>query len=108
MLIQAAEAQEALEKDSLANVESEVREELAQTLQGDDVSLCDSPPLFGIFFFFSFLIFAYHLSISTCQQLETAVADEMSTLIEEWETVLDELETESAHLLVCFFLQPLK
>lgn len=63
----AAEAQEALEKDSLANVESEVREELAQTLQGDD--------------------------------LETAVADEMSTLIEEWETVLDELETESAHLL---------
>jgi hypothetical protein len=37
--------------------------------------------------------------------LETAVADEMSTFTEEWEAVLDELETESAHLLVCFFLQ---
>ena len=34
---QAAEAQETLEKESLAKVESEVREELAQTLQGDDV-----------------------------------------------------------------------
>ncbi|KAL5566846.1 hypothetical protein UlMin_030010 [Ulmus minor] len=63
----AAEAQEALEKESLARVESEVREELAQTLHGED--------------------------------LETAVADEMTTLIEEWETSLDELETESAHLL---------
>ncbi|GMY20566.1 protein CHROMATIN REMODELING 20, partial [Fagus crenata] len=63
----AAEAQEALEKDSLAKVESEVREELALTLRGDD--------------------------------LETAVADEMSTLIEEWEAALDELETESGHLL---------
>ncbi|KAF5735221.1 protein CHROMATIN REMODELING 20 isoform X4 [Tripterygium wilfordii] len=63
----AAEAQEALEKESLAKVESEVREELAQTLDGDE--------------------------------LETAVADEMTTLIEEWEDVLDELETESAHLL---------
>lgn len=50
MLIQAAEAQEALEKDSLANVESEVREELAQTLQGDDVSLCDSPLFLALFF----------------------------------------------------------
>lgn len=105
MLIQAAEAQEALEKDSLANVESEVREELAQTLQGDDVSLCDSPLFFSLFLK---KIFACHLFDSTCQQLETAVADEMSTLIEEWETALDELETESAHLLVCFFLQPLK
>ncbi|PON45964.1 hypothetical protein PanWU01x14_254720 [Parasponia andersonii] len=63
----AAEAQETLEKESLAKVESEVREELAQTLHGDD--------------------------------LETAVADEMTTFIEEWEAVLDELETESAHLL---------
>lgn len=33
-------------------------------------------------------------------QLENAVADEMATFKEEWETVLDELETESAHLLV--------
>ncbi|OMO96092.1 SNF2-related protein [Corchorus olitorius] len=33
----AAEAQETLEKESLAKVESEVREELAQTLQGDDL-----------------------------------------------------------------------
>nr|XP_011466019.1 PREDICTED: protein CHROMATIN REMODELING 20 [Fragaria vesca subsp. vesca]XP_011466020.1 PREDICTED: protein CHROMATIN REMODELING 20 [Fragaria vesca subsp. vesca] len=63
----AAEAQEALEKESLAKVETEVREELAQTLQGND--------------------------------LETAVADEMATLIEDWKTELDELETESAHLL---------
>ncbi|KAA3472957.1 protein CHROMATIN REMODELING 20 [Gossypium australe] len=50
----AAEAQETLEKESLANVESE---------------------------------------------LETAVADEMATFIEQWEAVLDELETESAQLL---------
>ncbi|XP_035548930.1 protein CHROMATIN REMODELING 20 isoform X2 [Juglans regia] len=63
----AAEAQEALEKESLAKVESEVKEELAQTLHGDE--------------------------------LETAVANEMTTLIEEWEAVLDELETEGAHLL---------
>lgn len=63
----AAEAQETLEKESLAKVESEVREELAQTLQGDD--------------------------------LETAVADEMATFIEQWEGVLDELESESAQLL---------
>ncbi|XP_062144100.1 protein CHROMATIN REMODELING 20 isoform X4 [Alnus glutinosa] len=63
----AAEAQEALEKESLAKLESEVREELTQTLQGED--------------------------------LETAVADEMATFTEEWEAVLDELETESAHLL---------
>ncbi|GMI79137.1 hypothetical protein like AT1G08600 [Hibiscus trionum] len=63
----AAEAQETLEKESLAKVESEVRKELAQTLQGDD--------------------------------LETAVADEMTTFIEQWEVVLDELETESAQLL---------
>ncbi|PQQ18968.1 protein CHROMATIN REMODELING 20 [Prunus yedoensis var. nudiflora] len=63
----AAEAQEALEKESLAKVESEVREELAQTLHEDD--------------------------------LETAVADEMTILMEEWQAELDDLETESAHLL---------
>lgn len=63
----AAEAQEALEQESLEKVEQEVRDELAERLQGDD--------------------------------LETAVADEMETLREEWETSLDELETESAHLL---------
>ncbi|KAJ6379971.1 hypothetical protein OIU76_016599 [Salix suchowensis] len=63
----AAEAQEALEKESLAKVESDVREELVQSLQGDD--------------------------------LETAVEDEMATFREEWENVLDELETESYHLL---------
>ncbi|EXB93143.1 Transcriptional regulator ATRX-like protein [Morus notabilis] len=62
----AAEAQETLEKESLAKVEGEVREELAQTLNGDE--------------------------------LETAVADEMATFIEEWEALLDKLETESAHL----------
>ncbi|RZB45320.1 Protein CHROMATIN REMODELING 20 isoform C [Glycine soja] len=64
----AAEAQEALEEESLSKVESEVRQELKQNLQGDD--------------------------------LETAVADEMATFKEEWEAVLDDLETESAHLLV--------
>ncbi|RZB45318.1 protein CHROMATIN REMODELING 20-like isoform X1 [Glycine soja] len=63
----AAEAQEALEEESLSKVESEVRQELKQNLQGDD--------------------------------LETAVADEMATFKEEWEAVLDDLETESAHLL---------
>ncbi|XP_031397920.1 protein CHROMATIN REMODELING 20 isoform X2 [Punica granatum] len=63
----AAEAQEALEKESLAKLESEVREELAQSLTGDE--------------------------------LEKAVADEMDTYKEEWEAALDELETESAHLL---------
>lgn len=34
-------------------------------------------------------------------QLEKAVADEMDTYKEEWEAALDDLETESAHLLVC-------
>ncbi|XP_021684987.2 protein CHROMATIN REMODELING 20 isoform X2 [Hevea brasiliensis] len=63
----AAEAQEALEKESLFKVESDVREELAQTLHADD--------------------------------LEAAVQNEMTTFKEEWEAVLDELETESAHLL---------
>ncbi|XP_052191334.1 protein CHROMATIN REMODELING 20 [Diospyros lotus] len=63
----AAEAQESLEDESLAKVETEVRQELAQSLHGDD--------------------------------LEKAVADEMATFREEWEAVLDELETESAHLL---------
>lgn len=63
----AAEAQESLEEESLSKLEIEVREELAQTLQGND--------------------------------LETAVAEEMANFKEEWEAVLDELETESAHLL---------
>lgn len=45
------------------------------------------------------------LTHCTCLQLETALADEMATLIEYWKSELDELETESAHLLVCFFLQ---
>lgn len=63
----AAEAQEALEKESLARLEDEVRAELAQTYVGDD--------------------------------LEKAVADELDTYLEEWEAQLDELETESAHLL---------
>lgn len=37
-------------------------------------------------------------------QLENAVTDEMKTFKEEWEAVLDELETESAHLLVRIIL----
>ncbi|CAM8891643.1 unnamed protein product [Rhodiola kirilowii] len=64
----AAEAQETLEEESLAKVESDVREELAQTLSGDE--------------------------------LEKAVEMEMKTFREEWENVLDELESESSHLLV--------
>lgn len=63
----AAEAQESLEDESLAKVEVDVRQELAQRIQGKD--------------------------------LEKAVADEMTTYREEWEATLDELETESAHLL---------
>lgn len=63
----AAEAQEALEKESLARLEDEVRAELSQTYDGDD--------------------------------LEKAVADELDTYREEWEAQLDELETESVHLL---------
>lgn len=63
----AAEAQESLEKESLVKVEREVKEELAQTLHGDN--------------------------------LEMAVANEMEAFREECEAVLDELETESAHLL---------
>ncbi|KAJ4968959.1 hypothetical protein NE237_015660 [Protea cynaroides] len=63
----AAEAQESLEKESLAQVEGEVRAELAQTLHGDD--------------------------------LEMAVTAEMRTFIEQWESVLDGLEMESAQLL---------
>ncbi|KAM3290099.1 protein CHROMATIN REMODELING 20 [Capsicum chacoense] len=63
----AAEAQESLEEESLSRVETDVREELSQTLTGDE--------------------------------LENAVADEMTTFKEEWEAVLDDLETESAHLL---------
>ncbi|CAI9759256.1 unnamed protein product [Fraxinus pennsylvanica] len=63
----AAEAQEALEDESLAKVEADVRGELAQSLSGDD--------------------------------LEKAVKEEMTTFKEEWEVELDDLETESAHLL---------
>nr|XP_009630502.1 protein CHROMATIN REMODELING 20-like [Nicotiana tomentosiformis] len=63
----AAEAQEALEEESIAKVEADVRAELAQSLSGDE--------------------------------LEKAVADEMAIFKEDWENVLDELETESAHLL---------
>ncbi|PSR98829.1 Protein CHROMATIN REMODELING like [Actinidia chinensis var. chinensis] len=63
----AAEAQESLEDESLAKLEEEVRQELAQSLHGED--------------------------------LEKAVTDEMTTFREEWETVLDELEKESADLL---------
>lgn len=63
----AAEAQEALEDESLAKVEVEVRDELAQSLEGE--------------------------------ALENAVADEMLALREKWEDELDDLETESAHLL---------
>ncbi|CAM8950311.1 unnamed protein product [Rhodiola kirilowii] len=63
----AAEAQETLEEESLAKVESDVREELAQTLSG--------------------------------YELEKAVEMEMKTFREEWENVLDELESESSHLL---------
>ncbi|KAI3724262.1 hypothetical protein L2E82_36033 [Cichorium intybus] len=63
----AAEAQEALEDESLAKVEVEVRDELAQSLEGE--------------------------------ALENAVADEMIALREKWEDELDDLETESAHLL---------
>lgn len=33
-------------------------------------------------------------------QLEKAVVEEMSTYKEEWESVLDDLEQESAYLLV--------
>nr|GEV58512.1 protein chromatin remodeling 20 isoform X1 [Tanacetum cinerariifolium] len=63
----AAEAQEALEDESLGKVEIEVREELAQSLEGE--------------------------------ALENAVAEEMIALREKWEDELDELETESSHLL---------
>lgn len=63
----AAEAQESLEKESLARVEKEVREELSQNLHGD----------------------ALNLALST----------EMQTFREEWEAVLDGLETKSALLL---------
>ncbi|XP_008807947.1 protein CHROMATIN REMODELING 20 isoform X2 [Phoenix dactylifera] len=63
----AAEAQESLEKESLARVESEVRVELAENLLGD--------------------------------ALEMAVSTEMQTFREEWEAVLDDLETQSSLLL---------
>ncbi|KAK6137734.1 hypothetical protein DH2020_028518 [Rehmannia glutinosa] len=63
----AAEAQEALEEESLVKVEADVRKELAQSLSGNE--------------------------------LEKAVEEEMLVFKEEWEMELDELETESAHLL---------
>ncbi|XP_051119835.1 protein CHROMATIN REMODELING 20 [Andrographis paniculata] len=63
----AAEAQEALEEESLAKVEADVRKELAQSSSGDE--------------------------------LEKAVTNEMAAFKDEWEVQLDELETESAHLL---------
>ncbi|KAK6144897.1 hypothetical protein DH2020_021717 [Rehmannia glutinosa] len=64
----AAEAQEALEEESLVKVEADVRKELAQSLSGNE--------------------------------LEKAVEEEMLVFKEEWEMELDELETESAHLLL--------
>ncbi|XP_020547292.1 protein CHROMATIN REMODELING 20-like [Sesamum indicum] len=67
----AAEAQEALEEESLMKVEADVRKELA-------LSLSDN-------------------------ELEKAVVEEMFTFKEEWEVELDELETESAYLLVYTF-----
>lgn len=94
MFFQAAEAQETLEEESLAKVESEVRQELKQTLQGDDVGSLSVPR------FIIVLFLAYDLFVFSCLQLEAAVADEMTTFKEEWEAVLDDLETESAHLLV--------
>ncbi|PIN19967.1 Transcription regulator XNP/ATRX, DEAD-box superfamily [Handroanthus impetiginosus] len=63
----AAEAQEALEEESIVKVEADVRKELAQSISGDE--------------------------------LDKAVSEEMATFKEEWEAELDELETESAHLL---------
>lgn len=63
----AAEAQESLEKESLARVENEVREELAQSFHGD--------------------------------ALELAVFSEMKTFKEEWESMLDDLETHCSLLL---------
>lgn len=76
-----------------------MREELAQALHGDDVSLLSLFPSLG----------SFHLGISLtyfpCPQLEAAVEDEMTVYKEQWEAALDELETESAHLLVCIFLQ---
>ncbi|KAF9612310.1 hypothetical protein IFM89_038913, partial [Coptis chinensis] len=62
----AAEAQESLEKESLTQVEIDVRAELAENLHGEE--------------------------------LELAVTTEMRNFVENWETTLDELETESAHL----------
>ncbi|KAL6501187.1 hypothetical protein OROHE_025050 [Orobanche hederae] len=67
ILFQAAEAQEALEEESLLKVKADVTKELAQCSSGDE--------------------------------LDKTVAEEMETLKEEWEIVLDELEIESAHLL---------
>lgn len=63
----AAEAQESLEEESLARVQSDVREELSDSLHGD--------------------------------ALEMAVSTEMKTFKEEWEAMLDDLETQSSFLL---------
>jgi hypothetical protein len=82
-----------------------VREELAQSLQGDDVSfLCCFLTFFGVLIISTLPIIYAFLSYP-CLELEAAVEDEMTTFREEWENVLDELETESYHLLVCFFPQ---
>lgn len=95
MFFQAAEAQETLEEESLAKVESEVRQELKQTLKGDDVGFSLCPLLYHL----SVFLLMTHLSLLVFK-LETAVADEMATFKDEWEAVLDDLETESSHLLV--------
>ncbi|KAG0475030.1 hypothetical protein HPP92_014716 [Vanilla planifolia] len=63
----AAEAQESLETEFLAQVEKEVREELSHNLHGD--------------------------------ALDIAVCSEMQTFVEEWESVLDDLERKSTLLL---------
>ncbi|KAL7148380.1 hypothetical protein ABFS83_06G174400 [Erythranthe nasuta] len=64
---QMAEAQEALEEESLAKVEADVTKELSHSLFDDE--------------------------------LQKAVAEEMSAFKQEWEAELDELETESVRLL---------
>ncbi|KAL0757915.1 hypothetical protein Bca101_095583 [Brassica carinata] len=64
----AAEAQKAIEEESLAKVEGEVREKLARTLRG--------------------------------VELDKSVSAEMMTFKDVWEETLDNLEVESANLLV--------
>lgn len=55
-----------------------------------------------IYHFMFLIVLTSNLCVFTCLQLESAIADEMTTLKGEWEAVLDDLETESACLLVCF------